>query len=126
MTEYAYSTKATTKCDVYSFGVVLMELVTGKKPNEPEFGENQDIIHWVSSKMGTKERAMDAIDKQLSWSPFKEEMIQVLRIALRCTLRTPALRPSMNEVVQLLLEVDTSKFDVAGSFKFKHLAGLKG
>ncbi|KAG1348102.1 receptor protein-tyrosine kinase CEPR1 [Cocos nucifera] len=126
MTEYAYSPKATTKCDVYSFGVVLMELVTGKKPNEPEFGENQDIVHWVSSKMGTKEGAMDAIDKKLSWSPFKEDMIQVMRIALRCTCRSPALRPSMNEVVQLLNEVDPSKFDVTGSFKFKHLAGIKG
>ncbi|XP_059631203.1 receptor protein-tyrosine kinase CEPR1 [Cornus florida] len=108
--EYAYSSKATTKCDVYSFGVVLMELITGKKPVEEEFGENKNIIYWVSTKVETKEGAMEVLDKQASGS-FKDEMIRVLRIAIACTCRTPTLRPTMNEVVQLLTEADPSRFD---------------
>uniref|UniRef100_A0A2N9HUL0 Protein kinase domain-containing protein n=1 Tax=Fagus sylvatica TaxID=28930 RepID=A0A2N9HUL0_FAGSY len=80
--EYAYSSKATTKCDVYSFGVVLMELITGKKPVEPEFGESKNITYWVSNKVDTKEGAMEVLDNRLSGS-FKDEMIQVLRIAIR-------------------------------------------
>ncbi|XP_072952069.1 uncharacterized protein [Typha angustifolia] len=119
--EYAYSSKATTKCDVYSFGVVLMELVTGKKPNEPEFGDNRDIIYWVSSKMGTREGAVEAFDKSISWDLYKEEMIQVLRVAIRCTCSIPSLRPSMNEVVQLLIEADPCKYDANGSFKLREL-----
>ncbi|KAJ0963320.1 hypothetical protein J5N97_028442 [Dioscorea zingiberensis] len=119
--EYAYTFKATTKCDVYSFGVVLMELITGKKPNEPEFGENRDIIRWVSSKIASREGETEVLDKRLSWSPFKDEMIQVLRIALRCTCSSPGLRPSMNEVVQLLIEADPFKSDSINSpsSKFK-------
>ncbi|RVW79224.1 LRR receptor-like serine/threonine-protein kinase HSL2 [Vitis vinifera] len=31
--EYAYTTKVNKKIDVYSFGVVLLELVTGREPN---------------------------------------------------------------------------------------------
>ncbi|KAK4745657.1 hypothetical protein SAY87_011969 [Trapa incisa] len=112
--EYAYSSKATTKCDVYSFGVVLMELVTGKKPVEPEFGENKNIICWVSSKVDTKEGTMDVLDKRLSGS-FKDDMVQVLRIAIRCTYANPALRPTMNEVVQLLVEADPVKFESSRS-----------
>uniref|UniRef100_A0A5B7BFP3 Protein kinase domain-containing protein n=1 Tax=Davidia involucrata TaxID=16924 RepID=A0A5B7BFP3_DAVIN len=108
--EYAYSSKATRKCDVYSFGVVLMELITGKKPVEAEFGENKNIIYWVSTKVDTKEGAMEVLDKQLSGS-FKEEMIKVLWIAIRCTCRTPALRPTMNEVVHLLIEAKPCRFD---------------
>lgn len=108
--EYAYSSKATTKCDVYSFGVVLMELITGKKPVEADFGENKNIIYWVATKVETKEGVMQVLDKCLSGS-FRDEMIQVLRIAIRCTCKTPSLRPSMNEVVQMLIEADPCRFD---------------
>ncbi|KAL0926554.1 hypothetical protein M5K25_002793 [Dendrobium thyrsiflorum] len=109
--EYAYSSKATTKCDVYSFGVVLLELITRKKPIEVEFGGNKDIISWVWSKLANQEGALEVLDKRLSWSPFKEEMIKMLQIALRCTCNLPALRPSMNKVVQLLIELHTTKVD---------------
>lgn len=108
--EYAYSSKATTKCDVYSFGVVLMELITGKKPVEPEFGDNKNIVYWVSTKVETKEGAFEVLDKKVSDS-FKEDMIKVLRIAIRCTYSTPTLRPTMNEVVQLLIDADPCKFN---------------
>ncbi|KAF2323904.1 hypothetical protein GH714_003878 [Hevea brasiliensis] len=107
--EYAYSSKATTKCDVYSFGVVLMELMTGKKPLEADYGENKNIIHWVSEKMDTNEGVIEVLDKRLSGSLV--EMIQVLRIASCCTCNNPALRPTMDEVVQLLIEADPCRFD---------------
>lgn len=108
--EYAYSPKATTKCDVYSFGVVLMELITGRKPLEVEFGESKNIIYWVSSKVETKEGAMEVLDKRIS-SSFKEEMIEVLKIAIRCTYKAPANRPNMKEVVELLKDADPCKFE---------------
>ncbi|XVF39712.1 hypothetical protein PTKIN_Ptkin01aG0055100 [Pterospermum kingtungense] len=108
--EYAYSNKATTKCDVYSFGVVLMELIAGKKPVEADFGENRNIVYWASTKLDTKEGIMEVLDKRLSGS-FRDEMIQVLRIAMRCTCRNPSQRPTMNEVVQQLREADPCRLD---------------
>lgn len=110
MLEYAYSSKATTRCDVYSFGVVLMELLTGKKPVEAEFGENKNIIYWVSTKVETKEGASEVLDQRLV-ETYKEDMIKVLRIAIRCTCKNPVLRPTMNEVAQLLIEADPCKFN---------------
>lgn len=92
---------------------MLLELLTGKKPVEAEFGESKNITYWVSCKVETKEGATEVLDKQLSGS-FREEMMKVLRIAIRCTIRTPAHRPTMNEVVQLLIEADPCRFD---SFK---------
>ncbi|XP_031481931.1 receptor protein-tyrosine kinase CEPR1 [Nymphaea colorata] len=103
--EYAYSSKPTGKCDVYSFGVVLMELITGRKPLDPEFGESQNIVFWISCKASTKEGAAEVLDKRLS-AAYKDDMIQALRIAMRCTCSLPALRPAMNEVVTMLIEAD--------------------
>ncbi|XP_054789142.1 receptor protein-tyrosine kinase CEPR1-like [Prosopis cineraria] len=108
--EYAYSSRATTKCDVYSFGVILMELITGKKPVEVEFGENRNIVYWVSNKVDSKERISEIIDKRLS-GLFSEEIIQVIRIAIKCTYKLPANRPTMKEVVQRLIDADPCKFD---------------
>ncbi|XP_052188228.1 receptor protein-tyrosine kinase CEPR1-like [Diospyros lotus] len=116
--EYAYSSKATTKCDVYSFGVVLMELITGRKPVEAEFGESKNIIYWVATKVEKKEGVMEVLDKQLA-GLFKDEMIKVLRIAIQCTYKTPASRPTMKEVVQLLIEADPCRFDSCKSNKTK-------
>ncbi|GMH03227.1 hypothetical protein Nepgr_005066 [Nepenthes gracilis] len=108
--DYVNSYKATTKCDVYSFGVVLMELVTGRKPVEAEFGENKNIINWVATKVKTKEGAVEVLDKRLS-RLFRDEMTRVLQTALRCVARAPVPRPNMNEVVQLIIEAGPSRFD---------------
>ncbi|MCL7027647.1 hypothetical protein MKW94_001814, partial [Papaver nudicaule] len=112
---YSYTSRATTKCDVYSFGVVLMELITGKKPVEAEFGESKNIIYWISCKVETKEGAVEVLDKRLL-GLFRDEMIKVLRIAIRCTAKAPSHRPTMNEVVQLLIEADPCKFETCKSF----------
>ncbi|KAJ9567687.1 hypothetical protein OSB04_003653 [Centaurea solstitialis] len=112
--EYAYSSKASTKCDVYSFGVVLMELITGKKPVEAEYGENKNIIYWISTKVETKEGAFEILDKKLSGF-FKDDMIKVLRIAILCTCRIATVRPTMNEVLQLLIQADPCGFDTCKS-----------
>ncbi|XP_019232950.1 PREDICTED: receptor-like protein kinase HAIKU2 [Nicotiana attenuata] len=106
--EYAYTTKVTEKSDVYSFGVVLMELVTGKKPVDAEYGENNDIVQWVCSKIRNKTSMIDLLDSSI-FEGFKEDAVEVLRIAVHCTARTPALRPSMRMVVHMLEEAEPCK-----------------
>jgi hypothetical protein len=81
-----------------------MELATGRKPIEPQFGDTRDIVHWISGKVAAGAEA-DALDKRLAWSPYKEEMVQALRVSVRCTCSIPSLRPTMADVVQMLAEV---------------------
>lgn len=88
------------KSDVYSFGVVILELVTGKLPVDPEFGE--DLVKWVCSTM-EKKGVDHVIDPKLDIF-FKDEMCWVLHIGLLCTSALPINRPSMRQVVKMLLE----------------------
>ncbi|KAL8159088.1 hypothetical protein V2J09_000625 [Rumex salicifolius] len=102
--EYGYTYKVNEKSDVYSFGVVLMELVTGKKAiDEAEFGENKDMVSWVSNNLNSKESVMSMVDARIA-HPFsyRQDAIKVLKIAILCTTRLPDLRPSMRSVVQML------------------------
>ncbi|XP_022762837.1 receptor-like protein kinase HAIKU2 [Durio zibethinus] len=106
--EYAYTCHINEKSDVYSFGVVLMELVTGKRPVEPEFGENKDIVCWIHSKLKNKENLVAVMDSNIS-EVLKEDAIKVLRIAAYCTAKIPVIRPSMRTVVQMLEEAEPCK-----------------
>ncbi|CAH2038427.1 unnamed protein product [Thlaspi arvense] len=104
-TEYGYSSKVNEKCDVYSFGVVLMELVTGKKPIEAEFGESKDIVNWVSNNLKSKESVMEIVDKKVG-EMYREDAIKILRVAILCTARLPGLRPTMRSVVQMIEDAE--------------------
>ena len=47
VSEYLQSGRATEKSDVYSFGVLLLELVTGKRPNDPSFVKRGlNVVGW--------------------------------------------------------------------------------
>nr|ABK26727.1 unknown [Picea sitchensis] len=103
--EYAYTYKVSETSDVYSFGVVLMELVTGRRPIEPEFGENEGIVGWISRNIATRDSTLEVIDSRIP-EIYKQRMTKVLKIAALCTDHLPALRPSMRVVVDLLLKAD--------------------
>ncbi|PSR93325.1 Leucine-rich repeat receptor-like protein kinase [Actinidia chinensis var. chinensis] len=104
--EYAYTLQVDEKSDIYSFGVVLMEILTGKRSVESEFGEGNSIVDWVRSKIKTKQGLIDVLDKNAgaSCASVREEMMLLLRVALICTSRNPADRPSMRDVVSMLQE----------------------
>ncbi|GMH26954.1 hypothetical protein Nepgr_028797 [Nepenthes gracilis] len=100
--EYAYTLRVNEKSDVYSFGVVILELVTRKRPVDPEFGE-KDLVKWVCTTLDQK-GADHIIDPTLD-ACFMEEISKVLNIGLLCTSPLPINRPSMRRVVKMLQEV---------------------
>ncbi|KAJ8471503.1 hypothetical protein OPV22_025846 [Ensete ventricosum] len=100
--EYAYTLRVNEKSDTYSFGVVILELVTGKLPVDPEYGE-KDLVKWVSVVMEQK-GVEHVIDPKLDIS-HKEEISKVLDIGLLCASSLPINRPSMRRVVKMLREV---------------------
>jgi Leucine-rich repeat (LRR) protein len=113
--EYAYTWKVTEKSDVYSFGVVLLELVTGRPAVVPAAagggGGGGDLVEWVSRRLESREKAMSLVDARVTEGWAREEAVRVLRVAVLCTSRTPAMRPSMRSVVQMLEDVAAARED---------------
>ncbi|KAJ6807338.1 receptor-like protein kinase HAIKU2 [Iris pallida] len=115
--EYAYTWKVNEKSDVYSFGVVLMELVTGRRPMESEFGDGKDIVYWVAHRLTSRDGITGIIDGSIPESE-KEEAARVLKVAVLCTATLPAMRPSMRTVVQMLEDASVSR--PIGEIEGKH------
>lgn len=85
-----------------------MELITGKRPIEPEFGESKDIVNWISCRLKSKETVLSIIDSGIL-EGYKEEAIKVLKIAILCTARQTTQRPTMRAVVQMLEAAEPCK-----------------
>ncbi|POO02958.1 Tyrosine-protein kinase [Trema orientale] len=97
--------KVTEKCDIYSYGVVLLELLTGKTPVQA-LDQGGDLVTWVRNYIQKHTLLPGLLDPRVN---LEEEttvshMISVLKIALHCTSMSPSERPTMREVVLLLLE----------------------
>uniref|UniRef100_A0A2P2IQC8 non-specific serine/threonine protein kinase n=1 Tax=Rhizophora mucronata TaxID=61149 RepID=A0A2P2IQC8_RHIMU len=102
--EYAYTLRVNEKSDIYSFGVVILELITGRLPIDPEFGE-KDLVKWVCTTLDQK-GSDHVIDPELD-SIHKDEISRVLNVGLRCTGSLPVSRPSMRRVVKMLQEASS-------------------
>jgi serine/threonine protein kinase len=93
---------------VYSYGVVLLELLTGKEPShDPSYGEALDIVAWVRESMQlnegrVSESVLDPLLRHSKDSAAITEMLSVQEIALLCSQKNPADRPTMRDVESML------------------------
>lgn len=100
--EYAYTTRINERIDVYSFGVVLLELVTGKEPNEGDV--NLNLAEWAWKHYGEGDNSMvGAVDPEIKdTDTYMEEITTVFKLGLICTSTLPSSRPSMKDVLEIL------------------------
>lgn len=104
--------KFTFKSDVYSFGVLLLELLTGKAPNQASLGEEGiDLPRWVQSVV-REEWTAEVFDVELMrYHNIEEEMVQLLQIAMSCVSTVPDQRPGMQEVLRMIEDMNRGETD---------------
>ncbi|XP_048447344.1 probable LRR receptor-like serine/threonine-protein kinase At1g07650 isoform X2 [Pyrus x bretschneideri] len=104
--EYFQTNVLTSKADVYSFGVVILEIVSGKrnilsKPSE----ETQVLLDRAYQALAGR-NLMSLVDKSLSKYDEKEALV-IMKLAVYCTTLGPSVRPTMSEVVSVLVREKT-------------------
>ncbi|XP_047318993.1 receptor protein kinase-like protein ZAR1 [Impatiens glandulifera] len=108
------NTRPTQKWDVYSFGVVLLELLTGKSPDNSSPGqatststEIQDLVRWVKEGFEEEKRTLsDMVDPCLLHElDCKKEMMAVIHVALACCESDAETRPRMKTVLENLEKI---------------------
>ncbi|KAI9117651.1 hypothetical protein K1719_011817 [Acacia pycnantha] len=97
----------TPKSDVYCYGVVLFELITGKKPVGDDYPEEKEgtLVSWVRALV-RKNLASRAIDPKISDNGIDDLIEEALKIGYLCTADLPSKRPSMQQIVGLLKDIE--------------------
>ncbi|KAG6662161.1 receptor-like protein kinase 5 [Carya illinoinensis] len=99
--EYARTKRVNEKIDVYSFGVILLELTTGRKANEGD--EHTSLAEWAWRYVQEDKFIADALEEEVKEHCCMDSMCRVFKLGINCTHIQPFMRPSMKEVLKVLL-----------------------
>lgn len=105
--EYAMTCRVSDKADVYSYGIVLLELLSDKKTLDPSFSAHENgftIVSWASMLL-REGRAKDVFNHRLWETGPHKKLVDTLHLAVRCTVETLSIRPTMRQVAQQLKQL---------------------
>ncbi|XP_051141375.1 LRR receptor-like serine/threonine-protein kinase RPK2 [Andrographis paniculata] len=105
--EYAMTCRVSDKADVYSYGIVLLELISDKKALDPSFssfGNGFNIVGWACMLL-RQGNAKEFFTAGLWDASPHDDLVEVLHLAVICTVETLSTRPTMKQVVKRLKQL---------------------
>ncbi|GMP30280.1 hypothetical protein CsSME_00005017 [Camellia sinensis var. sinensis] len=101
--EYLAQGRLTEKVDVYSYGVLVLEVVSGVQNNKFHSEDTLSTLVTTTWRHFQENTVAEIIDKSMEIEDV-EEVQRIVQIGLLCTQESPALRPTMTNVVEMLKE----------------------
>ncbi|KAK4492053.1 hypothetical protein RD792_002844 [Penstemon davidsonii] len=108
--EYLATGHLTAKSDVYSYGVVLLEMLSGRRAidkNRPT-GEHR-LVEWAKPYLASKRKVYRIMDNRLDGQYTMDVAQRVANLAFRCISLESKLRPTMEEIVKELDQLQDLK-----------------
>jgi hypothetical protein len=114
--EYSQYDKTTNKSDVWSLGILILEMLTGKFPENyvkagKRSGNNSDLATWVNSVV-REEWTGEVFDKDMNDTKNGEsELLKLLKIGLCCSEASVDLRWDLREALEKIEELKERETD---------------
>ncbi|PSS17172.1 Serine/threonine-protein kinase [Actinidia chinensis var. chinensis] len=108
--EYVATGHLYVNSDVYGFGVVLLEILTGRRVldmNRPT-GEH-NLLDWAMPCLPDKRKLKKIMDPRLKDQFPPKSAFQAAELVLKCLKPEPKNRPSMEEVLVALQQINAIK-----------------
>ncbi|XP_028768277.1 LEAF RUST 10 DISEASE-RESISTANCE LOCUS RECEPTOR-LIKE PROTEIN KINASE-like 1.1 [Neltuma alba] len=110
--EYYHCYQLTNKSDVYSFGVVLIELISSLPAVDITRGKDEINLADLAMNKIQNSAFKELVDPCLGFesdSEVRRMIVSVAELAFQCLQRDKELRPSMDEVLQILRRIESGE-----------------
>ncbi|KAG0538139.1 hypothetical protein BDA96_03G209600 [Sorghum bicolor] len=106
------TSQITEKADIYSFGIVVMEIISGRKNLDTSRSEESTHLITLLEERVKNGQLAELIDKHNNdMQVHKQEVIQVMKLAMWCLQIDCKRRPQMSDVVKVMdgtMDVETN------------------
>ncbi|XP_038906364.1 probable serine/threonine-protein kinase PIX13 [Benincasa hispida] len=107
--EYVSTGHLYVKSDVYGFGVVLLEIMTGLRAHDMNrSSEQRNLVDWAKPFLVKRKRIKSLMDARIEGQYSSKAAALVGDLTLKCLETDPRKRPSMQEVLDALEQIEES------------------
>ena len=115
ITEYGMGSPASTQGDVYGFGILLLEMLTGKRPTDKEFGDTLNLHQFVQTALPDEmiqildpsllQEGVTIFENHIDHTRLCDLLFSMFQVGLSCSKESPKERINMKEAVDKLQKI---------------------